>query len=203
MAVILALLGTILLSALGGALVMSTTTETRIADNFRLAQEGLFAADAAFERALADLELQSDWNVVIAGAASSGFVDGPPSGVRALTDGSTIDLGQELSNANCRKPTGCSAADLTAVTAARPWGLDNPIWRPYAYGPVTSLLEPGAIDSPFYLFVMVADDPAHDPAVLWVRAEALGPHGARRAVESTLSRSNPARLRVLSWRALR
>ena len=90
------------------------------------------------------------------------FVDGPPSGVRTLADGSLLDLGQLVNMTNCRKVTACSASDLTANTAQRPWGANNPVWRLYAYGPLSSLLAAGMVDSNFYVVVMVADDPSEN-----------------------------------------
>ncbi len=57
----------VLLSALSGALIVTTSTETAVAANFRTAQEGLYAADAALERAIDDLETITDWNSILEG----------------------------------------------------------------------------------------------------------------------------------------
>ena len=46
-ALIIALMAVLLLSALGFALVMTTSTETMIATNYRNGNEGLYAADDA------------------------------------------------------------------------------------------------------------------------------------------------------------
>src|SRR5437762_14057707 len=120
MAIIVALMATLLMSALGAALVLTTSSEALIAANFRHAQEGVYAADAALERAMADLATLADWNAVLGGSASSTFVDGAPSGVRMLGDGSSLDLDRTLNVLNCRKVTSCSASDLIANTAQRP-----------------------------------------------------------------------------------
>ena len=64
--------------------------------------------------------------------------------------------GQVVSKANCAKVT-CSASDLVAVTTARPWGVNNPIWNLYAYGSLRSVL-PATVDSVFYVVVLVGDD---------------------------------------------
>src|ERR1700704_3494048 len=198
MPIILALMATLLMSALGAALVLTTSSDALIAANFRNAQEGVYAVDAALERAMADLGTLADWNAVLDGSASSTFVDGAPGGVRTLADGSPLDLDQTLNMLNCRKVTACSASDLTANTAQRPWGANNPVWRLFAYGPLSSLLPPHAIESAYYVIVMVADDPSEnddDPlrdgqgptnpgtGVLSLRAEAFGPRGDRPAVE--------------------
>jgi len=180
----------------------------------------VYAADAALERAMADLGTLADWNAVLDGSASSAFVDGAPSGVRTLADGSPLDLGQTLNMLNCRKVTACSASDLTANAAQRPWGANNPVWRLFAYGPLSSLLPPHAIESTYYVIVMVADDPSEnddDPlrdgqgptnpgtGVLSLRAEAFGPRGARQVVDVAVARPGGEGfgVRVLSWRLIR
>src|SRR5947199_171764 len=66
-AMIVALMAMLLMSALGAALVMTTTSETIIAGNFSRGQEGLYAADAAFERAMDDLLTVPDWNKLLDG----------------------------------------------------------------------------------------------------------------------------------------
>src|SRR5262245_27200363 len=80
-----------LLSALGVGLVLATTAETRIAANFRSAQQTLFATDAAVVRAADELMLVEEWNAVMAGGVLSTFTDGQPGGIRRLADGSAID----------------------------------------------------------------------------------------------------------------
>jgi len=220
MPLIIALMATLLMSALGAALVLTTSSDALIAANFRTAQEGVYAADAALERAMADLGTLADWNAILDGSASSAFVDGAPGGVRTLADGSPLDLGQTLNMLNCRKVTACSAWDLAANTAQRPWGANNPVWRLFAYGTLSSLLPPHAIESAYYVIVMVADDPSEnddDPLrdgqgptnpgmrVLSLRAEAFGPRGARQVVEVTVARPGGEGfgVRVLSWRLIR
>jgi Tfp pilus assembly protein PilX len=210
-ALVIALMAVLLLSALGFALVMTTSTESMIAANYSNAQEGLYAADAVVERAMDDLLTVPDWNKLLDGSTTSAFVDGAPSGTRTMTDGSTLDLTQVLNNANCGKATTCSASDLTSnATGARPWGANNPVWQLYAYGPVNNLLPTGTINSPFYAVVMVADDPSendNNPAldgidsatnpgsgVLAMRAEAWGPRGAHKVIELTVARTSTTEL---------
>jgi hypothetical protein len=202
-ALVVALMAMLLMTALGAALILATTSESLIAGNFRGAVEGLHAADAALERAIDDLPAVADWNLLLGGSAQSAFVDGPPGGVRALPDGSTLDLGGVLNTANCQKAAACSASDLVAITADRPWGPNNPVWQLYAYGPLATLLAPGVVGSDFYVVVMVGDDPSEtddDPlhdgggesnpgaGVLSLRAEAFGPHGAHKVIEMTVAR---------------
>src|SRR3989338_5360926 len=203
MAIIIALMSMLLMSELGAALVLTTSSEALIAANFRNAQEGVYAADAGLERAMDDLGAVADWSAILDGSTGSAFVDGTPSGVRTLADGSLLDLGQTVNMMNCRKVTSCSASNLVANTAQRPWGANNPVWRLFAYGPLSSLLPDHAIDSADYVIVMVADDPSendNDPlkdghsatnpgtGVLALRAEAFGPRGTRQVVELTAAR---------------
>ena len=220
MAIIVALMATLLMSALGSALVLTTSSEALIAANFRNAQEGVYAADAALERAMDDLASIPEWNLVLDGSIRSAFVDGLPGGVRRLADGSVLDLGRTVNMMNCRKATPCSASSLTATTAERPWGANNPVWRLFVYGPLSNLLPAGAIDSTSYVIVMVADDPSendNDPlhdghstsnsgtGVLVLRAEGFGPRGMHQVIESTVGRPGaaPAGIGVLSWRLIR
>src|SRR5438128_1772726 len=91
-ALIIAVMAMLVMSALGVALVLATTTETIVASNYRSAAGGLYAADAIVERAMDDLLSVADWNVLLGATVQSAFVDGPPSGLRTLADGSTIDL---------------------------------------------------------------------------------------------------------------
>ena len=165
-AILVAMMATLLMTALGAALVLATSSETIIAASFRDGLEGSYAADAALERAIDDLQAAADWNLVLAGAARSAFVDGAPDGSRTLADGSTIDLAQLLNLANCATPDGCTTADMNEATSRRPWALNNPRWLLYSYGHLAALTS-GSINSPYYVAVMVADDPAendHDPA---------------------------------------
>jgi hypothetical protein len=208
-----ALLAMLLLMALGAALALAARLETAIAGSFLRAQEARAAADAALGGALVDLAA-GDWNAILAGAERSSFTDGAPAGVRALPDGASLDLERLVALANCARPTPCSPAQLTAVTADRPWGPNNPLWRLYAYGSFDGLAgAPGA--PPYYLVVLVADDPAEtddDPqvdgggavnpgaGVILVRAEAFGARGVRRAVAATIARDIATGLRIVSVR---
>jgi len=213
-AMMVAMMAMLLLSALGIALVLTTSSETIISSNFRNASEGAYAADAVLERSMADLLTVPDWNTLLTGVVQSAFIDGAPSGTRTLPDGSTIDLGHMVNLANCNKVTACSDADMDAVTPHRPWGSNNPRWQLYAYGRLSDVLPAGTIVSPYYVIAMVGDDPSEtdgqpqqdgvDTAgagVPSLRAEAFGPRGARRIVEMTVARTPT--VRILSWREVR
>jgi hypothetical protein len=210
---VIAVMAMSLLTALGAALILTTTAETIIAGNFRHGREALYAADAAIERAVSDLSAVEDWNRLLDPSqplVQSAFIDGPPSGIRNLPDGSTLDLGQALNMANCEKVTACAQSDLTAITLRRPWGANNPVWQLYAYGPLSSMLPSSGVTAPVYVTVMVADDPSEndgdpthdgtDPGnpgsgVIVLRADAFGVRGAHAAVEATIERRGAAWLR--------
>ena len=228
-ALVVALQTVVLVMALGAALVLITSSEMAIASNFRAGREAFYAADAAFERALADLGTTPDWDAVVAGNRRSSFIDGAPTGVRRISDGSTIDLAEIVNMANCQKPAACTDADLAAQTSERPWGANNPTWVAYAYGPLADSAGGGSIRSAFYVVALVGDDPSEndgDPArdglsvggvpnpghgVVIVRAESFGPRSAHRTVEGTVAQTrtlDPRNggapgLRVLAWREVR
>jgi hypothetical protein len=202
-ALIITLLSMTLLSVLGLALTLTTSTEVRVSSAHARGVEAFHAADAAFDRALQDLSLIADWDLALGGMRSS-FVDGPP-GPRRLTDGSVLDLRQETTRLNCGGAT-CG-----------PWGPNNPVWQLFAYGPLADMSPTRAINSGVYVVVWVADDATENDAqplvdgdttagpnpgegLLQVLAHAYGPGSARRAIEGTLRRANP-RVHVLSWRA--
>jgi hypothetical protein len=223
-ALIVALLATLVLSALGLSLMVMASTETVIAGNYRDAVEAFHAADAGLERVIAELAMTPDWAAVLGApggvrsAAPSSFSDGTSSAV--LADGRTLDLLKMTNLLNCPhvfppSATPCTAAQMDHAAGERPWGSNNPRWRLYANGRLSVVA--AGIDSPLYVTVWVADDPAEtdrDPArdgteasnpgagVLQVRSEAFGSGGARRAVEATLGRAG-ARLRIISWRLVR
>jgi hypothetical protein len=215
-ALIIVLMGMLLLSALSLATVLVATVDTLAASNQRDARVALYAAEFSIERAASELVGRPDWDAVLSGAVTSAIVDGPASGPRVLADGRTIHLEQIANLANCGAAAGCSAAARAAVTEDRPWGLNNPHWRPYGYGFTN------AGGRAVYVVVLVADDPSEnddDPdrdgvppgnpgaGVILLRAEAFGPGESRRSVEVTVARvtyaAGLAAPRLLSWREVR
>lgn len=183
-ALIVALMSMMLLTALGAAVIMVTNTETAISNNYKNGTEGLYAADAAVERVMQDLLSIPRWNDILAGAAQSSFVDGG-------MDTKTIQGGKiNLTSAT---------AQLQAETdAANAWGANNPKWRLFAWGPLDEMLPNKVIDSPFYVAVWVADDPAETDGnpendgnyTITLHAEAFGPAGTRKVIEVTVSRTS-------------
>src|SRR5436190_22798882 len=110
-ALIVVMMAMALMSALGAALILVTSSETLIASTYRSSVEAFYAADAIGERAIDELSSSADWNAALNGLVHSSFVDGPSDGTRALAGGVTLDLTQAVNLANCGKTT-CSSADL-------------------------------------------------------------------------------------------
>jgi hypothetical protein len=198
MILVIALTSLVLLSALGTSLVVVANTEQRAAANYASSREAMYAADGALQIAARELLTVPDWNAMLATGTLSAFVDGPPSGVRPLGDGNTIDL-----------------AEATAVANAepRPWGANNPVWRLFAFGwlgPKTYVVAWAADDS-----AETDGDPATDgggaanpgAGILALRAEAFGAGGAHKVLEATVRREAEAGggpiVRVRSWQEIR
>lgn len=213
-ALVTAMMALVLMTAIGTALVLSSSTETVIAAQFRNAIAARYAADAMLERGIAELGGVEDWNLLTTGVLRSGWVDGPASGPRPLPDGSALDLTEVLNMANCQKSTPCLAGDFADITPDRPWGDNNPQWWLYGYGRLRDMLAAGTIDSPYYVVLLIGNGPT--PGLLAIRAEAFGPRGAHAVVEATAGRRavsgdekdynvppGQGPLIVLSWREVR
>lgn len=216
-ALIIALMAMLLMTALGTALVLTTMTETKIAGNYRGGYEALYAADGAVERVMQDILTVPNWDDILSGAVTSAFIDGAPSGMRTMPDGTQIDLTQATNMARCGKLS-CSAGDLVAITDERPWGANNPKWQLYAYGPLEDMIPTGTVTSRQYVIVWIADDTSendNDPekdgqppaacgnpctttnfgrGVLSMLAQAWGPDGTTRTIEVTVARTDTTEL---------
>jgi hypothetical protein len=209
---VMALVALSLLTVFGVAVLLTSSSEMMIAGTFRDQRSAVYAADAIVARALDDLAAVPDWNVLVNGPLMSSLTDGPPSGIRTLRDGTSIDLDQVVNMANCEKATTCTPSDITAVTAERPWGMNNPRWQLYAYGPLRNMLPASAVDTPWYVLLLVGDDPLTAAGVVALRAEAFGPRSGHVAIELLALRSpdadtgynnGQATVSILSWREVR
>jgi hypothetical protein len=214
LALILVLLSMLLLSALGMALLLVIGTETLVASHHRDSIEALYAADAGLERALHDVIAAGDWNTLLASpdevrtASPSTFSE--PTLDFQFGGGPAVNLAKETSALNCPqvvpKPAACAAGQMNAITAQRPWGTNNPRWRLYAWGRLSTLVR-APLDSPLVVAIWVADDPAEidgNPArdgtgpaspgagVIQVRASSFGPGGVRSSVAVVVSRTGGA-----------
>jgi hypothetical protein len=222
-ALILAILVTSFLTAIGLGLALIVMMDRLATGNLRGSVAMLHAADAVIELAARDLSQLQDWNAALTGQSRSTFIDGAPSGSRSIPGGGTVDLTAATNQLNCGRATSCSDAQMDANSKERPWGPNNPRWRLYAYGPMGNIVQ-FARPADCYLLVWVADDlreedgdaladanqdePGH--GILRLRAEAYGAAGLRRAVAAELARqclseavSCRPRIRVQSWLELR
>ena len=215
-ALIVALLSITLMTALGMALMLTSQTETVISANYRDSMEGEYVADAGIERVMDDVLTVPDWNTLltsgdgITSSVTSGFHDTSPSSPITLPDGRTVDLAKATYMINCAKTSACSDADMNTSTLDRPWGLNNPRFRLYAWGPVNDLIPTDTVNSPYYVAVWVGDDAAEndnnpskdgDPpangaasntgaGVITLRAEAFGPGGTHHVIEATIAKTD-------------
>jgi hypothetical protein len=187
-ALVTALLATVLLTTLGVGLVMLSRTETAIAGNYRIGNETFYAADAAVERVVQDVLLVPRWNDILSGVTKSSFVDD------TLTP--TAPSGEPLNL------TQLTTELQSQADASNPWGPNNPQWRLFAYGPLSSMLGQGSLQSNTYVAVWIADEPSESDndafadtnGVISVFALAIGPQGTRRAVEVTVAKTDMTEL---------
>ena len=200
MAVVGAMLATVLLSALGLAIALIGIGETALASREKTARSLRFAAAAAAQAALIDLALLPAWDPVLGpgtvderSAARGRFSEidmAPP----APWSGRPLDL---------RARTGALRA--ASDTARRPADAVQR-WRVFANAPFERLA-PATGSGPWYVAVWIADDRADtdgDPdrdsnGMVAVRAAAFGPDDAAMAVELTVFRA-PGALRIVAIR---
>jgi hypothetical protein len=214
MALVLVLLCAMLFLALGGALVAVVSSEATISATFRESAAALSGAEAAIVRVLPDLAAAPDLSAALRGTATSTFSDGPAA-VRSLPDGTSLNLAQATDIERCGQ-VGCTDAQMDAVTAERPWGVNNARWQIYGSGWLRDVTP--AADAPHvYVVVWIGDDPletdgdpltddggvnapAHD--VVLLRATAFAAYSTRRRIEVVARRDN-GQVRVTSWREVR
>lgn len=222
-ALILAILVTSFLAAIGLGLLLIVFMDRLATGNLRGSVALLHVADAAIELAARELAALPDWNAVLSGEVQSTLVDGPAGGMRAAPGGG-IDLTALTNQLNCGRSTTCTDAAMDANTPERPWGPNNARWQLFVYGPWSGMA-PLARPAWCYVVVWVADDgreedgdPYQDAVetgtpgagVVRIRADAFGPRAARRVIEAELARpcvpddeSCPPRIRVQSWQEVR
>lgn len=214
MALVLVLLCAMLFLALGGALVAVVSSEATISATFREGAAASSGAEAAIVRVLPDLAATPDLNAVLQGTAASSFSDGA-AGLRRLPDGTQLNLATATDIERCGQ-LGCTAAQMDAVTAERPWGVNNARWQIYGSGWLRDLTPAG--DAPHvYVVVWIGDDPLETDAdpltddgdvnapghdVVLLRAAGFAAYSARRRIEVVAHREG-GNVRVISWREIR
>jgi hypothetical protein len=224
MALILVILLVAFLSALGLGVTMAFFMDRLATGNMSSSIATLYAADAGIEMAARELARVGDFDAVLSGAAVGSFADGLPAGTRDIPGGGTVDITAATNALNCGDSADCTDAQMNAISHARPWGANNPRWKLFVFGPMTSLA-PLVRPPACYLAVWIGDDgreqdgdPLTDASggdsghgIVKVHAEAYGAGGLRRAVEAELVRVCPLGpdqpclpgIRVQSWQELR
>ena len=224
-ALIIVLIITTFLSALGIGLMMAVFMDRLASRNVAGSVAMLYAADAGIAIAARDLARAGEWDAALTGIVPSTFTDGAPGGIRGIPGGGTVNLSAATNMLNCGKAAGCSPAEMNANSPERPWGANNARWTLYAYGPMNQLVDL-VRPAPCYLAVWIADDGREedgDPSadapdegnpghgIVRVHSEAFGVAGSRRIVEAELARICPVAgeggclpgIRVQSWQELR
>jgi len=188
MVLIVVLVTITLLAALGAAMTLATTTEVAIAANYREATETLYAAEAGVAFVMQEVAAIADWTGVATGSGQSAFVDGSPTGMRAV--GSAVF---DLADATNK---------LNAVAPAAPGAV--PPWVLHAFGPLQDLVPASAGRAPVYVAVWIANhalsaDESMQGA-LSILGQAYGPRGSRRGVEVIVEKAGVSEVRRRAWR---
>ena len=203
MALLAALIGTVLLMGLGVSIVLTGTVEGVLAAHDRTARALREASLAAAHLAIADLRAQPSWPAVLAPGAE------PLSAAPGRALGSTLTP---------PAPWGGALLDLRQLTVAvaamaDTGGGDPQVWRLYEFGSLPALA-PEVAGIPFYAAAWVADDRADgdgDPltdanGILTVLAAAYGPAGSAAvtavSVRKTIPPAGPPEVRILTIRPL-
>lgn len=178
-ALLTAMLLTMMLTAVAAAVIVLTMTETALTRSHRLGLQTLYAADAGIEWAVQELRGMPNWTPVLTGAVRSRFTAGSTS--PRMADGMTVDL-RELTTALQRE------ADRD-----RPVNPDAVRWQLFGHGWLGALLQV-SVPAPLYWAVWVGDDPGEqdgDPTMdsngrVRIRSEAFGPFRSRRVIEAVV-----------------
>jgi Tfp pilus assembly protein PilX len=171
-----------LIATLGTAVTLIVSSESAAAANYQASQQGLYAADAGIERAIAELRVLSTWSAVPSSATS--FFD--------FNDGQATPQGPDGSMLNLAQMTIRRQAESDALCATVP---DRPVWRLYAHAPLSRMV-PGAGNITPYVVVWIADDPDEIDGnaavdtndVVMLHAEAFTVRRGKRAIAATIRR---------------
>ena len=191
-ALVISLLVLVCLSGLGLGLVAAGDAERSIAANARRAAETMRAAEAAAEGVLPEIAAASSWTTLLATSVSA-FHEATRKPV--VPSRATVDL--DVITAELQ-------SDASAVY---PLGPNTPVWRLYAWGPLTTMAGLAREEAGTYVAVWLADDPsdgddlagADANGIIMVHSEAFGFGRTRRSVDAVVARTAGG-VRVLSWR---
>ena len=206
-ALLTVMLLTFLLSAIALGIASVIRVERVLSTRFGASAEALYAAEAGLAVTLAEIRSMADWTPVLQGAVTSAASQGMFAGAKRVPAGGTVLL--------CCAPQSISGR-LAAESALSPipaWRAQQ--WRPFLWSTLDALV-PRSPPSPIFIVSFVRDDEGDGDGngeidangILWVRAEAHQPDGARRAVEAVIERrlggSPPqAAVMVVRWREVR
>ena len=190
--------GTFLLAATG-ALVLVASSEERTAAAFRDLAVTRYAAEAAAERMLLDLQFASSWDDVLSGVVRSSMAAGPEEWV--LPAGRRLAIGPETAALDAR------------LASSYPLGANTPRSQLFGWGSVDELAATALVPaSDLYFAAWVSDeegeaddDPDRDSnARVRVHALVISPRGARHELDVVVARLEPAPspLRRLVWRGV-
>ncbi len=171
-----------LIATLGAAVTLIVATESAVAANYHASQQGLYAADAGIERAIAELRALPAWSTVPVSATSSSD----------FNDGQVTPRGPDGSMLNLAQMTVRRQAESDAVYANLP---NRPVWRLYAHAPLNRIASGGGDVRP-YVVVWIADDADEIDGnasvdtndVVMLHAEAFTAGGGKRAIAATIQR---------------
>jgi hypothetical protein len=178
-AVVLAMVVVLLLAAIAFATATTTDIERMSASGEPNRLAVAYAADAALERAMQELQAPPDWTAALNGGVTS-----------ALRESGATMWGQSIDLA-------AATTELQANTdAADARGADATRWRLFLSGSLSAMVPGRPRDVLSYLIVWVGDDRAEsdgNPLVdsnrtIRVHARALGPRDARVDREALLRR---------------
>jgi hypothetical protein len=183
-ALLVVLLASSLLAALGLALAALGSVETVIASNQRAGSQLAYAAEAAADGVLADLLTIPNWSDTLSGVAISrlqGYAVPP-----VAAGDPAVTLGQ------------LTASVQSEFDAQGSWGANQPQWRLFAHGWLTELGPMASPDSDEFIAAFVADDVAEadgDPLVdsngrIQIAARALSARGIHRSVVMTVEQTS-------------
>lgn len=191
-AVVLALVVVLLLAALAFATVMTTDVERMSAASEPNRLAVAYAADAALERAIQELQAPPDWTSALGGGVTS-----------ALREGGATMWGQSID-------VTAMTSELQAETdAAEARGADTTRWQLFLSGTLSAMVSGRPREVLPYLVAWVGDDLAEsdgNPMVdsnrtIRVHARAVGPRDARADREAVLRRDEDGGVgRVVEWR---
>lgn len=204
-----ALLVIALIATAGAALSLVVSTESLAAAHYHSSQQGLYGADAAIERAIADVRMLPSWSALPAPSSATTSIDFNDGQLTATgPDGSMLNLGQLTIKRQ-------SESDAVYGNAA-----DRPSWRLYAHATLSRIAGSSLSAAP-YVIVWVADDPDDrdgNPAVdtndvVMLHAEAFAIRGGKRTVDVTICREQAMAaglpgimrndVRVIAWHEIR